>query len=157
MLRRVLWSAFRWSWRLGPHLAALDRFAALSPEQARRETSRLLLEQIRYFGRREDALPEWREAARIEDPEELWRVWPSLPCVTKHDLQTRFEPRAMQKRLGGEGVVSSTGGSTGDTNWYYLVRAFNSAGESADSPRRTGRFGSAPGLRSPQAAISVNL
>lgn len=129
MLRRVLWSAFRWSWRLGPHLAALDRFATLSPEQARRETSRLLLEQIRYFGRREDALPEWREAARIEDPEELWRVWPSLPCVTKHDLQTRFEPRAMQKRLGGEGVVSSTGGSTGEPTPYLhdhrMLRAAN--------------------------------
>jgi len=32
------------------------------------------------------------------------------------------------------------GGSTGTTNWYYLVRALNVVGESADSTRRLGRF-----------------
>ncbi len=46
--------------------------------------------------------------------------------------------------LLGEPTTTSfthTGGSTGDTNWYYLVRAVNAVGESANSPRRTGRFG----------------
>ena len=38
-------------------------------------------------------------------------------------------------------TATHTGGSTGDTNWYYLVRAVNAVGESANSPRRTGRFG----------------
>ncbi len=38
-------------------------------------------------------------------------------------------------------TYTHTGGSTGTTNWYYLVRAVNIAGESANSPRRTGRFG----------------
>ena len=33
------------------------------------------------------------------------------------------------------------GGSTGTTNWYYLVRAVNVIGPSADSARRVGRFG----------------
>ena len=38
-------------------------------------------------------------------------------------------------------TFTHVGGSTGTTNWYYLVRAVNVAGESANSPRRTGRFG----------------
>ncbi len=40
-----------------------------------------------------------------------------------------------------EFTYTHTGGSTGSTNWYYLVRAVNAVGESANSPRRTGRFG----------------
>ncbi len=40
-----------------------------------------------------------------------------------------------------EFTYTHTGGSTGATNWYYLVRAVNGVGESANSPRRTGRFG----------------
>ncbi len=44
-----------------------------------------------------------------------------------------------------------TSGSTGDINWYYLVHAVNAAGESATSPRRTGRFGFVlvPGVLAP--------
>jgi hypothetical protein len=38
-------------------------------------------------------------------------------------------------------TFTHTGGATGTTNWYYLVRAHNAVGESADSARRTGRFG----------------
>ncbi len=38
-------------------------------------------------------------------------------------------------------AFTHVGGSTGATNWYYLVRALNGVGESANSPRRTGRFG----------------
>ena len=38
-------------------------------------------------------------------------------------------------------TFTHTGGATGTTNWYYLVRAHNIVGESADSARRTGRFG----------------
>ena len=38
-------------------------------------------------------------------------------------------------------TFTHTGGSTGTINWYYLVRAVNVVGESANSGRRTGRFG----------------
>ena len=38
-------------------------------------------------------------------------------------------------------TFTHTGGSTGTTNWYYLVRAVNSVDESANSARRTDRFG----------------
>jgi hypothetical protein len=38
-------------------------------------------------------------------------------------------------------TFTHTGGSTGTINWYYVVRAVNSVGESANSARRTGRFG----------------
>ena len=38
-------------------------------------------------------------------------------------------------------TFTHTGGATGTTNWYYLVRAVNVIGESANSARRTGRFG----------------
>jgi hypothetical protein len=37
-------------------------------------------------------------------------------------------------------AFTHTGGSAGATNWYYLVRAFNVIGESANSDRRVGRF-----------------
>ena len=38
-------------------------------------------------------------------------------------------------------TFTHTGGSTGTTNWYYLVRAHNIIGESVESVRRVGRFG----------------
>jgi hypothetical protein len=38
-------------------------------------------------------------------------------------------------------TFTHTGGSTGTINCYYLVRAVNASGESANSARRTGRFG----------------
>jgi hypothetical protein len=48
----------------------LECFPQLRPDLQRKELGARLLKQIQYFGMREDALPEWREAARIEDPEE---------------------------------------------------------------------------------------
>lgn len=117
MTRRILWNAFFTARRLRPYWRELDRFAQLRPDAARDLMAARLLELIRYFGSREDALPEWREAARIHDPRELWRVWPSLPVVRKSDLTGRFHPSALRD-LGIEGVVSSTGGSTGEPTPY---------------------------------------
>ena len=56
-----------------------------------------------------------------------------------------FEP-SISTRLGEPTpptatTYTHTGGSIGTTNWYYLVRAVNIIGESANSARRTGRFG----------------
>jgi len=49
----------------------LDSFPSLAPDEQRRILAPRLLAQIQYFGRRADALPEWKEAARIRDPEDL--------------------------------------------------------------------------------------
>lgn len=78
-----------------------------------------LYDQIQYFGSREDALPEWREAARLPNPDEVWRHWPSLPIVTKDMLRTRFPADEMGKRFGLTGQVNSTGGSTGEPTRFF--------------------------------------
>jgi phenylacetate-CoA ligase len=97
----------------------LEQFGKLDAKQQRQELSKRLLAQVKYFGPREDALPEWREAARINDSEELWRVWPSLPIVTKQMLQTRFPAEEVGSRFGVAGMVSSTGGSTGEPTRFH--------------------------------------
>ncbi len=97
----------------------LDQFPRLPSHIQRRVLGERLLAQIQYFGHREDALPEWREAASIRDPEELWRLWPSLPIVDKRMLQSRFHPQEMQARFHLKGSVGSTGGSTGEPTPFF--------------------------------------
>lgn len=93
--------------------------AELEGPLSRDLVARKLLEQIRYFGSRADALPEWREAAHITDPGELWRVWPSLPIVTKTMLREQFPARELGLRFGLQGRVDSTGGSTGEPAHFF--------------------------------------
>src|SRR5205823_5031570 len=114
MLSRALWSAFIAAKDLKPRWREMDDCARLDPEQARLDMARRLQQQIRYFGSREDALPEWKKAARIRDPLELWRRWTDLPIVTKDTLRENFDARQLKERLKIPGVVSSTGGSTGE-------------------------------------------
>lgn len=97
----------------------LDRFPLLRPDEQRRILGERLLAQIQYFGRREDAFPEWREAASIRDPADLWRVWPTLPIVTKQSLQTRFIATETRKLCGLPGRLNATGGSTGEAVQFY--------------------------------------
>jgi phenylacetate-CoA ligase len=92
----------------------LELFPALRPGQQRRDLATRLLAQIHEFGHREDALPEWREAARIQDPDDLWRLWPSLPILTKEALRNRFPPENILRRGRVAGTINSTGGSTGE-------------------------------------------
>ncbi len=96
----------------------LESFQVTSPDTARAELASRLLSQIRYFGTRDDALPEWREAAKIRNPDELWRIWPDLPIVAKQDLQKRFLPHEMRRRFNIKGIITSTGGSTGEPTWF---------------------------------------
>jgi phenylacetate-CoA ligase len=121
--RRFLWSLFLGTSGLRRSWAELDRFAGLSPSEARRELACRLQSQVRWYGRRADTLPEWREAARIKSPVDLWSVWPSLPILTRADLQTRFHP----SRLALRGHISATGGSTGEPTPYVhdpnMIRA----------------------------------
>lgn len=97
----------------------LEQFPQLPPDRQRQILAQRLLDQIRYFGNREDSLPEWREAAEINDPDELWRVWPFLPILDKQTLQSRFQPGEMQARFKLQGIASSTGGSTGEPTAYF--------------------------------------
>lgn len=119
MLSGLLWNLFPWVKGLQKHLKALDTFQRLSPAEARRELGRRLLAQMRYFGTRADALPEWRQAAKARSVDDLWRLWPQMPVLSKRDLQNRFHPREMQTRLKLRGVASATGGSTGEPTPYF--------------------------------------
>jgi phenylacetate-CoA ligase len=97
----------------------LDRFPQLRPDEQRKELGERLLRQIRYFGTREDALPEWREAARIDNAADLLRIWPDLPVVTKSDLRTRFPAGEIGQRFKIPGQANCTGGSTGEPVHFF--------------------------------------
>jgi phenylacetate-CoA ligase len=114
MLSLIFWHGHPGFRRMRRTWRELEQFSALDSGSARENLSVRLLAQIRYFGTRPDALPEWREAARIRDPSELWRIWGELPILTKDDLRSRFSPSEMQIRCNVEGIMSSTGGSTGE-------------------------------------------
>jgi phenylacetate-coenzyme A ligase PaaK-like adenylate-forming protein len=97
----------------------LQQFPSLNEEQQHREIASRLLAQVRYFGKRADSLPEWREAADITDPLELWKIWPSLPVMTKQTLRDRYHPAKMVPQFGLHGRESSTGGSTGEPVHFF--------------------------------------
>jgi phenylacetate-CoA ligase len=132
----IMEAASRYWWhRFGEREACswdeLEKFPRLRPDRQRRILAERLLAQVQYFGARADALPEWREAARIKNPDEIWKAWPSLPVLAKKDLQTRFPARELQSRFHLEGIVKSTGGSTGEPTHVFhdapMMRAANAA------------------------------
>jgi phenylacetate-CoA ligase len=137
-----------WRRHVARHACAwdeLEEFPALPPDRQRAALAARLLQQIQYFGAREDALPEWREAARVRDAGELWRLWPSLPVMNKATLQSRFEPREMAARFGLQGRVDSTGGSTGEPTHFFHDTAMLRATEAALFRTRL-RLGWKPGM-----------
>ena len=103
----------------------------MRPDQRRSILAERLLAQIQYFGKRGDALPEWREAAQIKNPADLWKVWPMLPIVTKKTLQENFPAQDLQSRFEIGGTIRSTGGSTGEPTVFVhdeaMMRATNAA------------------------------
>lgn len=105
----------------------------LDARMTRQLVASRLLSQIQYFGARADALPEWKEAARISDPEELWRIWPTLPVMTKAMLRAQFPAAAMGERFGLAGRVDSTGGSTGEPMHFFhdlaMMQSSNALGD----------------------------
>jgi phenylacetate-CoA ligase len=111
--------------------AELDRFPQLRPDQQRKELGERLQRQIRYFGAREDALPEWREASRINRSEDLLQIWPDLPVITKNDLRTRFPAEEIGRRFQIPGQANCTGGSTGEPVHFFhdvqMLRSMMSA------------------------------
>lgn len=107
--------------------------------------ARRLLGTIRYFGTREDALPEWREAARIQDPEALWKAWPSLPVLEKKTLKDHFPAPEIPKRFGVRGRLDATGGSTGEPMQFFHDVAMVRSALSATCYTRL-RMGWTPGM-----------
>jgi phenylacetate-coenzyme A ligase PaaK-like adenylate-forming protein len=109
----------------------LDRFPLLPPDEQRKQLGERLLRQIRYFGSRADALPEWREAARIENSDDLLRKWPDLPVITKKDLHNRFPAEEIGRRFKIPGQANCTGGSTGEPVHFFhdaeMVRSIAAA------------------------------
>ena len=118
LLTKLTWQLYRRFCSLP--IADLGSFGGQHPVRQRSILAARLLDQVHYFGTREDALPEWREAARIRQPEELWRIWPSLPVITKDILNSRFEPVSMARRFKLHGRVNATGGSTGEPTRFFL-------------------------------------
>lgn len=98
----------------------LDTFLERPPAERRLELVRRLRAQLERFAAREDALPEWRDLAVVDDPDDFWHAWPELPVVTRHVLQERFPPERAASRSGLSGVISSTGGSTGEPLRFFL-------------------------------------
>jgi phenylacetate-CoA ligase len=116
VLDRLYWRRHERQYGIDAVRDTLRTFAALPPDAARRELARRLLAQVQYFATRADALPEWRDAARL-DADALWRAWPSLPIVTRRDIQQRFPAPALEA-AGVTGVRSATGGSTGEPTTF---------------------------------------
>ncbi len=123
----------------------LAEFPLLSAGVQRRLLADRLFQQMQYFGWREDALPEWREAAGIRTADELWRVWPELPIMRKADLKSRFHPDELQSRLGIKGWRKSTGGSTGEPTHFLHDEAMLRSGNAAATYAQT-RLGWRPGM-----------
>jgi phenylacetate-coenzyme A ligase PaaK-like adenylate-forming protein len=117
LVARLWWLKYRI--RESRSWSELRQFPRLNEDQQRRDLASRLLAQVRYFGTRADSLPEWRQAASITDPLELWTVWPSLPVMTKQILRDRFHPKEMAPRFGLQGRESSTGGSTGEPVHFF--------------------------------------
>ena len=99
--------------------AELDQFQKLDAAAQKVLLVTRLQAQIAYFAARADALPEWKEAAQIRDPEAFWQAWPRLPIVTKEMLRQRFPASEIGRRFQIEGQVKSTGGSTGEPTAFF--------------------------------------
>ena len=139
----LLWrSIFRQDFR---GARSLDAFTRLSPGDQRLIIWERLLAQIRYFGDRGDALPEWREAAKARTWQELSGIWADLPIVTKETLRRQFPPEGIRDRFGVQGHPDASGGSTGEpTRFLHDAGMIAASGASTCFGRQ--RMGWRPGM-----------
>ena len=108
VLDRLYWRRYERQYDVAGVAGTIDDFRRRTPGDARRLLATRLRDQLRRFAARPDALPEWRDAARIDDVDALWEAWPSLPILTKADLRERFSARALRAQ-GVEGQLSVDG------------------------------------------------
>jgi phenylacetate-CoA ligase len=123
----------------------LDAFPKLAPAERRRRMGEALLAQLRYFGSRADALPEWNEAAAASDPGDVLRLWPQLPILTKQAILARFPAAEIGKRFAIEGHVDSSGGSTGEPTRFFHDTAMLKTAVALNACSRL-RMGWRPGM-----------
>ena len=126
---RLAWKAY--NFRRVRSSGELVDFECLNPGCQRRSLAEKLHAQVQYFGSRPDALPEWKAAARIREPQDLWSVWDQLPIVSKDLLRSRFDPNEMRARFRLEGRIDATGGSTGEPTRFFHDRAMIEATRAA--------------------------
>jgi phenylacetate-CoA ligase len=117
VLDRFYWQRYEQQYEVPQVAGTLADFRRRNPDDARRQLASRLRDALRYFAARPDALPEWRDAAGLDDLDAFWRAWPSLPILTKTDLRGRFSARALREQ-GIEGQLSATGGSTGEPTTF---------------------------------------
>jgi phenylacetate-CoA ligase len=135
-------AALRDSWR---GIRELRRFRTLDADARRRSLATRLQSLVRDIAARADALPEWREAARIVDADALLEAWPTLPIVTKSMLRESFTADRVAATCGRPGRISASGGSTGEPTRFFHDRAMLSTSEAkAYYVRR--RLGWSPGM-----------
>jgi len=109
-------SAWRYFQRLGGFRRELDtlrKFTSLPADIQRDDLVERMKRTLRFFSTHSFALPEWREVAKIEDPQEFLEGWKQIPITTKQDLQGRFSPHLI-RASGLDGTLLSSGGSTGE-------------------------------------------
>ncbi len=146
MLSAGLWSCYASAKGLPAIYGSLDAHASMRSDQAKMEIGLRLQAQVRYFGARCDALPEWKEAARIQNPLDLISAWSYLPVLSRQDLNKRFSASEIKKRFGIAGIVSQTGGSTGEPTAYLHDKRMLQASTAARSYCRM-KAGWRPGMK----------
>ena len=72
VLDRLYWRRYERQYDVAGVAATLDDFRRRTPGDARRLLAARLRDQLRRFAARPDALPAWRDAARIDDLDALW-------------------------------------------------------------------------------------
>jgi phenylacetate-CoA ligase len=109
--------------RVRARVRSLYGFSRATAEERRRLYGRALMAILQRVGRRADALPEWAEAARVHDPDEVLRLWPELPILTKTQLRERFPAVEMANRFALRGRLNASGGSTGEPIHFFHDQA----------------------------------
>ena len=120
------WRAYARAKGLERPLALLDDYSRQPAEARRSQLAVLLRGLLAGASSLRDAEPEWERVGAIGNEQEFWAAWGQLPILSKEDLRGRFHPRRLldQGRLG---LVSASGGSTGEPTPYLHDRDMQSA------------------------------
>ena len=131
---RSLIGRFSWMWYerlLTRRWNELPYFEQASPDVQRYILARRLAETVHHFAARSDALPQWRELARQEDPLDVLAGWSTLPVMDKDTLRRRFDPHRIREQCRNRGHLDATGGSTGEPVRFFhdseMIRAKRTA------------------------------
>lgn len=144
LVSKLVWREYFRRKNVSSHWALLESTRLSDPEKRGALICDRIADALRYFGRREDSLPEWTYAADQIDTENVWQVWQSLPILSKQDVQQKFDPEYINNRFGIHGVIGATGGSTGEPTRFVTDSVALEAKTAAQLYVRT-KFGWRPG------------